>query len=497
MAEHQFENALDKRQSVPHASSNLRALETGVGPQPDPLRELTTHGPAGATAEAHASALNRLSSSRTSGAASSLLRLQRQYGNRYVQRVVSLARGSDTDTEVAPGVEPAIERARGGGQALDSGVRRQMESAFGADFGGVRVHADSEAHALNESLNALAFATGRDIFFRRDTYDPGSKAGKELLAHELTHVVQQSGGAIQTKLDVSEPGDRSEQEADLVAKQVVAKLERGDSAAPGGSSDSLQPGTIGRECSCGGHTASGGECEECRAKRLSRHHSLDATSTHTRTMENDEDIAETVSPFHTGVGRLVQRQDGDGGQQDGGQQDGAQAQTLTACTPTKANFTSIPSGTLTPTVSVGKFGAPFDMKAEFTTAVPCTCVSGEYRQFVRGFFKINGTALTHALCSNTMSTTTFFEDCATVSGTNYKYGYHSIPFATSNFSNPDQATGCNFVGFDYPGVNIGSLSTGDKVEIHLDFQGKLVDASSGDAQLAASSWTVDGSTTIP
>jgi hypothetical protein len=221
-------------------------------------------------------------------------------------------------------------------------------------------------------------------------------------------------------------------------------------------------------------------------------------------MENDQDIAETVGSSGGAQG-FLQRQDGDGGsdggQPDGGQPDGGQpsapqTETLNTCSPTTAKFTSIPSGTLTPTVSGGKFGVPFDMKAEFTTPIPCTCVSGEYRQFVRGFFKVNGTALTHALCSNTMSPTTFFEDCATISGTDYKYGYHSIAFATSKFTNPDQATGCNFVGFDYPGINTGSLSSGDKLEIHLDFQGKLVDASSGDAQLAASSWTVDGKTTI-
>jgi hypothetical protein len=137
------------------------------------------------------------------------------------------------------------------------------------------------------------------------------------------------------------------------------------------------------------------------------------------------------------------------------------------------------------------------MNAEFTTKVPCTCVSGEYRQFVRGFFKINGSALTHALCSNTLSTTAWNEDCATIGGTDYKYGYHSIPFATSKFTNPDQATGCTFNGIDFPGIGTASLSSGDRLQIHLEFQGKLVDASSADTVLVASSWIVDGSGTVP
>jgi hypothetical protein len=74
-----------------------------------------------------------------------------------------------------------------------------MEPAFGADFSGVRVHSDSKAHGLNQSLQARAFTTGQDIFFRGGEYNPGSSAGKELVAHELTHVVQQNGPAVAKK----------------------------------------------------------------------------------------------------------------------------------------------------------------------------------------------------------------------------------------------------------------------------------------------------------
>ena len=69
--------------------------------------------------------------------------------------------------EVAPQVQSAIESAHGGGQALDSQVQQKMESAFGADFSAVPVHTDGEAHALNEAVNAAAFTTGQDIFFRQ------------------------------------------------------------------------------------------------------------------------------------------------------------------------------------------------------------------------------------------------------------------------------------------------------------------------------------------
>ena len=93
---------------------------------------------------------------------------------------------------VDPGVESGIESARGGGQPLDASIRAPMESAFGADFSGVRVHTSGDSAALNDAVQARAFTTGQDVFFGAGQYDPGSSAGQELIAHELTHVVQQT-----------------------------------------------------------------------------------------------------------------------------------------------------------------------------------------------------------------------------------------------------------------------------------------------------------------
>jgi outer membrane protein OmpA-like peptidoglycan-associated protein len=95
-----------------------------------------------------------------------------------------------------------------------------MESAFGVDFGSVRVHTGAQANMLNHQLSARAFTTGQDIFFRQGEYNPGSSGGQELLAHELTHVVQQNGD-IQAKLVVGAPDDAYEEEADRVARAVV------------------------------------------------------------------------------------------------------------------------------------------------------------------------------------------------------------------------------------------------------------------------------------
>lgn len=101
----------------------------------------------------------------------------------------------DADTEAA------INRTRGGGSPLDPATRGRMETAFGgADFGAVRVHTGATATELNERVQAKAFTLGSDIYLRDGSVDAASSSGQELLAHELTHTIQQ-GGAVQRRSD--------------------------------------------------------------------------------------------------------------------------------------------------------------------------------------------------------------------------------------------------------------------------------------------------------
>ena len=73
-------------------------------------------------------------------------------------------------------------------------VREDMESHLGADLSGVRVHTDGNADRLNRSVQAEAFTSGSDVYFKSGKYSPESSDGRKLLAHELTHVVQQGTG---------------------------------------------------------------------------------------------------------------------------------------------------------------------------------------------------------------------------------------------------------------------------------------------------------------
>ncbi|MFP3898144.1 MAG: DUF4157 domain-containing protein [Dehalococcoidia bacterium] len=99
--------------------------------------------------------------------------------------------GEDGTVQLSEALEARIEKARTGGESLPDATRAALEPILGYDFGGVRVHTDTEADELSRQLEALAFTTGSDIFFRKGAYEPESMTGKGLLAHELTHVAQQ------------------------------------------------------------------------------------------------------------------------------------------------------------------------------------------------------------------------------------------------------------------------------------------------------------------
>jgi hypothetical protein len=128
---------------------------------------------------------------------------------------------------VPPEAASAIALARGGGQSLDGAVQAQMGEAMGYDFSGVRVHTDAGADKLNKQLSAKAFTTGSDIFFKRGAYEPGSSSGRELIAHELSHVVQQSTGRVTgvgSGMTVRPAGDALEREADRVPAARTASI---------------------------------------------------------------------------------------------------------------------------------------------------------------------------------------------------------------------------------------------------------------------------------
>lgn len=108
------------------------------------------------------------------------------------------------------------------GRSLDAGTRASMESRFQHDFSKVRIHAGDEAAASAKSVQARAYTTGRHIVFDRGGYAPETAAGRRLLAHELAHVVQQRGEYDRRPIEIGQPDDLAEREANDMADRALA-----------------------------------------------------------------------------------------------------------------------------------------------------------------------------------------------------------------------------------------------------------------------------------
>src|SRR6185295_12299730 len=113
------------------------------------------------------------------------------------------------------------ETLRSQGQPLDPEARTAMEASFQHDFSGVRVHSDGSAAASARAVGARAYTVGADVVFGAGQYEPATGAGRHLLAHELAHVVQQRGAALQPRLEVGAVDTPEERSADAAAEAAV------------------------------------------------------------------------------------------------------------------------------------------------------------------------------------------------------------------------------------------------------------------------------------
>jgi len=101
-------------------------------------------------------------------------------------------RQEGSSLSASPTVSSQIENSAGKGKKLPPKTRKEMSSSFDHDFSDVNIHNDSEAAEMNKELNAQAFTHGKDIYFNQGKFNPEDSEGKNLLAHELTHVIQQN-----------------------------------------------------------------------------------------------------------------------------------------------------------------------------------------------------------------------------------------------------------------------------------------------------------------
>ncbi|KAA3664425.1 MAG: DUF4157 domain-containing protein [Chloroflexi bacterium] len=144
-------------------------------------------------------------------------------------------RRADEGGEAPADLESVINQARGNGLPLAPELQAQMGQAMGADFGGVRVHTDAQSDQLTQSIQAKAFTTGQDLFFRQGAYQPESRGGQALIAHELAHVVQQNREAVikrpetnQTVRPEEKNGPQQIMANVMQRKQTIQRLVPGD-----------------------------------------------------------------------------------------------------------------------------------------------------------------------------------------------------------------------------------------------------------------------------
>jgi hypothetical protein len=148
-------------------------------------------------------------------------------GTKGVAGLQRVAGNAGTAALVEEERSPVLDTVGSGGSPLPAEVRQDMEGRFGQDFGDVRVHSDGTAHDSAKSVNAQAFTVGSDIVFQSGNYDPASDSGRHMLAHELTHVVQQRNGPVDGTdagggVKISDPSDRFEREAVANADHVMS-----------------------------------------------------------------------------------------------------------------------------------------------------------------------------------------------------------------------------------------------------------------------------------
>lgn len=152
-------------------------------------------------------------------------------------------------------IEQQLNKTKGTGVKLPDAPRSFMEKRFGASFGNVSIHTGNHAAMLNRALNAQAFTHGNDIYFDKGKYNPQSKAGKHLLAHELTHVIQQNGAS--PAVSKIQRSDETKDVADI-STPIPKDLEADDAGefhtTINGISITIQPDEVSDEEGSGAET---------------------------------------------------------------------------------------------------------------------------------------------------------------------------------------------------------------------------------------------------
>jgi hypothetical protein len=360
----------------------------------------------------------------------------------------------DAAADLSPGVAPRlasrIEVLKGIGEALDPNVRRFMESRFGHDFGSVRVHRSTAAGDAAGAIHANAFTVGNDIAFASGKYLPGTTEGRRLLAHELTHVVQNGkpGATLHRDLATPVPEAPVADQADLTDAKIAAAI-----------------------------AFNRARYDEANTRLIQS--LLGGPVTGTWTRDNIVAIAATQEQFGL-------RADGKIGSETFRFLDNEQ--TLEGMSTDDADCLTAFNVNVGPVVFVGI--APASIEGHFRTASEfssrCDCADFQYRQFIRGHARrIRGGVTTDI--SNAFANipggqlpANFVEDGDTTDNPIH-YGHRNQRADTTpedHYINDrdadDQRNGCRYRNEDFPGLTgITNVLTGDVFDLDINFRGEI------------------------
>ena len=135
--------------------------------------------------------------------------LQKKPLAKSITPLIQRASNGSESSVASDNVTSKINKSKGSGNMMDNNTQSSMENSFGADFSDVRIHTGSNAIQLSKQLNAQAFTVGNDVYFNEGKYNPTSNSGKHLLAHELTHTLQQGGVQRKIQRRIHSGGDNN------------------------------------------------------------------------------------------------------------------------------------------------------------------------------------------------------------------------------------------------------------------------------------------------
>jgi hypothetical protein len=225
-----------------------------------------------------------------------MLEVQRLAGNAGVNQL--LAREEEPGAGAGGARSPVLDVVgKGGGQALDTGLRGEMEGRLGADFSDVRLHTDAKATSSAKAVQANAYTVGSDVVVRNDRWSPGTDKGKETIAHELTHVVQQRAGPVAGSstgdgIKVSDPSDSFERAAEKNATRAMAAPAPSSSASSSGGASAQLHGDDDVQRLVAQREAAPEEEEEAQTQRAAAPEEEEEAQTQ-RAAEPDEEEAQT------------------------------------------------------------------------------------------------------------------------------------------------------------------------------------------------------------